>query len=138
MRLNYDLENTPLEIKIDSEVGSNEEGLVYFFSAEDEYAGGVGIHFTSQVQYHLDGCLSWTILKTTLPSSKDKVFRITLTRTSGVRIKIHCDEVELLNVLLSDTCSQSNWGTFWNRDVEKIQFRSADTASDGYRPYTGE
>ena len=135
----YDLENTPLEIKTDSEVGSNEQMVVFFFTAQGSYAGGVGIYFRSKVQYFLGRCSTYEAkFPTTLPSTKEKVFRMTLIRTSGVRIKIHCNDEEIVNVLISGTtCTDSDWSTYWSREVKKILFYSDDTASDGYRPYTG-
>ena len=134
MKLYYDLEKTPLEIKTDSEVGSNEKMVVYFLTAHGSYIGGVWIHFRSTVQYELDGCTSRTDFPTTLPSTKEKVFRLTLTRSSGVRLKIHCDGEEVLNVLISDTaCSKRDWSKYWKRDVKTIKFGSHDSASKYYR-----
>jgi hypothetical protein len=140
--LDHDLETTPLEIKIDSEVGSDEQMVVIFHTAQGSTAGVVQISFTSTVQYRLGWCTSSRTdfpKTTTLPSTEEKVFRITLTRTSGVRLKIHCNEEEIVNVLISGTtCSYSSWSTIWSRDVEWIRFNNSDTASDYYRPYTGE
>ena len=47
VKFSYDLETTPLEIKTDSAVGSDELVLVVFYNAEGETVGSVGIHFTS-------------------------------------------------------------------------------------------
>jgi hypothetical protein len=137
VELDFDLENTPLEIRTDSEVGSDEQVNVYFHSGRRDYAGAVQIYFKSTEQYKLGWCIpTETDFPTTLPSTKEKVFRITLTRNSGVRLKIHCNEVEVLNVLISGTtCTGSIWSKIWSRDVERIEFRSKDTASDYYRPY---
>ena len=74
-------------------------------------------------------------IPTSLPAADDKVWRITKTVTSGIRLQIHCNDVEVLNILMSDTtCGYSSWGVHWNRDrdVEKIFFIDADTASDYY------
>ncbi len=48
---------------------------------------------------------------------------------------IHCNDVEVLDILLSSTtCSHGSWSGVWNRDVTKIKFYSdRDTASDNYR-----
>jgi hypothetical protein len=133
--IDYDVENTPLEIKTNSEVGSNEKMDVYFRSAQGIIAFQIVIFFKSTVQYWIGYCsTSAKKFPTTLPSAKEKVFRITLNRKSGIRLKIECNEEEMVNVLISGTtCTDSRWSKYWSRDVEKIQFFSDDTASDGYR-----
>ena len=131
--LDHDLESFPLEIKTDSALGSGDEVGVIFLSAEKEYAGGVALHFTSTPQYFLGWCNKWTNLPVNPPSSTVKVWRITLTRTAGVRLVIHCNDVEVFNRLLSSTCTYSVWSTYWSRDVTKIWFDSSDTASVDYK-----
>ena len=137
--IEWDLESTPLGIRTNSVLGSNDRVDVYFYSAEGELAGRVILRFASTLQYWLDWCsTSWTNLPVTPPSATDKVWRITLTRTAGVRLVIHCNDVEVLNTLLSEATCRSGWSTYWNRDVTKIRFYSPDTASDYYRPQPGD
>ena len=135
MYIDADLENSPLEIKTDRLVGSGEEVSVWFFTTKGSFAGAVHLYFSSTPQYKLKDCTSWTKFPTALPTDTYKVWKISLTRTSGIRLVINCNEVEVLNVLLSEsTCSVSWWNTGWSRDVEKISFSSySDTASDYYR-----
>ena len=136
MNINYDLENSPLQIKTDSEVGSNEKVDVWFRSGSKE-AGGVYLSFSSPPQYLLYGCTSKTNFPTDLPSETDKVWTITKSKVSDeIRVIIHCHDKEVLNVVLSDTtCSDSRWSERWSTDVDKIYFSSSwDTASDYYRP----
>ncbi|KAL5249592.1 hypothetical protein ACHWQZ_G018459 [Mnemiopsis leidyi] len=131
-----DLENTPLEIKTNSTLGSGEKVRVYFSTTQGEYGGaGVGINFYSTgPQYWLYRCSSSrTNFPTNLPIEVNKVWRITVDKTAGIRVKIHCNGVEVLNVLLSDTCSYSGWREHWSRDVELIYFSLYDTASNYYR-----
>ena len=132
--IEWDLESTPLEVRTDNVLESNEVVYVTFFSASKTYAGRVEL-ITSTLQYHLHTCTTtWTILPVTPPSVADKVWRITLTKTAGVRLMIHCNDVEVLNKLFSDaTCSNSEWSKYWNNDVTMIKFYSGDTASDYYR-----
>ena len=134
--IEWDLESTPLEIRTDSVLGSNQMVKVNFYSASGQDAGHVQLYFGFTLQYYLDRCShSWTNLPVTLPSATDKFWRITLTKTAGVRVVIHCNDVEVVNELLSEPrCSSSWWSTVWNRDVTKIKFYSdRDTASDNYR-----
>ena len=139
--INYDLENSPLQIKTNSVpgslVGSDELVRVYFSTAGGDPAGGVYLYFTSPPQYYLEYCSrSTTNFPTSLPTETDKIWTITLTRTSGtVSVIIHWNNKEVLNVALSSTtCSDSRWSTTWSREVEKIMFHYYDTASDHYRP----
>jgi hypothetical protein len=112
--------------------------IVSFNTAGDDTAGDVLLKFSSKVEYRIWFCIIsyiWTPLPTQPPSTTDKVWKITLSKTSGTRVIIHCNNVEVLNLLLSDkTCSYSSWSKHWTRDVEKIAFDSNDRASDYYRP----
>ena len=98
-------------------------------------AGRVVVRFNDIVQYRLYNCYSsYANFPTTLPAAKDKVWRITITRTSGIRLVIHCNEEEVLNILMSNlTCSKKNWSQDWSQDVAWILFSSSDDASDYYR-----
>ncbi|XP_063676553.1 uncharacterized protein LOC134812879 isoform X2 [Bolinopsis microptera] len=133
VEIEWDLESTPLEIRTDSVLGSDDEVMVYFLSAEGENAGLVQLYFYSTPQYYIDWCSREETNLVILPSDTVKVWRITLTRTAGVRLVIHCNDEEVLNILLSQsTCGPPDWSTVWNRDVTKIKFSSSDTASDYY------
>ena len=135
MKINFDLENSPLQIKTNSVVGSKERVHVWFYSGSS-WVGGVYLRFTSPPKYEISSCTSLTNFPTDLPSETDKVWTITLSRVSGeIRVVIHCNSKKVLNVVLSDTtCSDSRWSENWSRDVDKIRFLSSyDTASDYYR-----
>ena len=133
--INYDLEKSPLQIKTDSEVGSNNTVSVSF-RGSGSYAGGVSLYFSYPPQYELLKCNSQSNLLTDLPAEKKKVWTITRSSESGKeRIVIHCNDKEVVNVVMSDTtCSESGWSTYWSKDVEKIFFSPLyNTASDFYR-----
>ena len=133
--IDADLGNSILELKTDTSLTNGEVVKVGFYTESEVVAGGVILHFASQPQYELSQCTtSRTDIPTTLPTDTNKVWKISLTRTSDIRLVIHCNEVEVLNVLLSDTtCGVgSSWSDAWSRDVEKISFKD-DTASDYYR-----
>jgi hypothetical protein len=90
------------------------------------------------VEYYLYYCGSdYTLLPTQPPATRERVWRVTLTRSSSeIRLTLHCNGVEVLNTLISGTtCDYSRWSEYWTRDVENIEFSSYfDTASDYYRP----
>ena len=140
-KLAFDLETTPLEIKTDSVLENNDLMTVTFFNPQDGIwnSGRIIIYFESpQPKYKLVFC-KWDKenFQTSVPDAREKVWRITKTRTSGIRIQIHCNDVEVLNVLLSDsTCPYNNWNTFWSKNMDRIRFNQDDTASRYFRAYS--
>ena len=108
---------------------------MWFYTTEGEYAGKVEILFTSTPLYRLSSCLSYfTNFPSYLPSEVDKIWRITLDKTAGIRLKIHCNGVEVLNILMSGRTCDRYSENYWGRDVERIYFDPGyDTASDYYR-----
>ena len=135
LKINFDLENSPLQIRTDSVVESKERVAVNFYNAQGSLAGGIQLSFSSTPTYYLSSCSnSHTNFPASLPTESDKIWKLSLIRTSDVRLMIHCNNKEVLNVVLSDTtCSHSDWSFHWNRDVEKMKFFSSDRASDYYR-----
>ncbi|KAL5264472.1 hypothetical protein ACHWQZ_G005534 [Mnemiopsis leidyi] len=130
-----DLETTPLEIKTDSTLGRGDKLDLILYNSQEELAGRVKIWFSSTPQYWLYKCTMFpTNFASNLPAAVDKVWRISLSRTSGIRLQIHCNDVEVLKYSLSnDTCRGTLWRENWSREVEKIAFSKGDTASDFYR-----
>ena len=138
MDIQADLETSTLELKTDGSIGSYEKVDVEFLNDYSSSAGGVLLDFTSPPQYTLKDCIYFrTDFSNEIPTETNKVWRITLIKTSGIRLVIHCNEVEVLNILMSySTCRDSHHGSWdidWGKDVEKIRFGSSDTASDSYR-----
>ena len=123
VELEWDLESIPFEFKTDGD--KEDELIVSFSSATGENAGEVTLRFEPEALYSsLGECNTMSSLPVKPPDSRKKVWGITLTRTAGVRLVIHCNEMEVLNKLLSSTCSLAGWDTVWNRDVTKIRLRS--------------
>ena len=133
--INYDLEDSPFQIRTESEVGSGKKIFVDFYTAGEDFAGGVELYLTSSPRYVINKCSTkWTEFPIGLPEEKDKVWTLTLTKTSDTRLTIHCNNKEVLNIeMSSSTCGSSSWNTIWRRDMEKIKFPSGDTASVSYR-----
>ena len=52
MKIDFDLENYPLQIKTDSEVGSDEEVRVRFYDSQEALIGGIFLYFTSTPKYY--------------------------------------------------------------------------------------
>ena len=137
--IDFNLEQYSLVIKTDSTLGSKDRVIVGLYTSQVDIAGALTLFFTSPPQYNIGYCnTGYTNFPTNLPSDNNKVWRITLTRTSGIRLVVHCNEVEVLNILMSDsTCGASSWSTFWSREVAKIKFYSRGTASDYYQTQPG-
>ena len=137
--INFDLETTPLEIKMDGIYGSDGELKVNFLSAHGETAGGISILLETAPRYRFHDCMEAALsFPTTLPSDTTKIWRITLTRSSTeVRVTIRCNNEEVLNVVLSDgMCGHvSNWRSYWEKYVAKIKFPLGYSAADYYRAY---
>ena len=134
--IDFSLELYSLNIKTDSTLGSNDIVDVGFYTSQGHLVGYVSLYFYSTPQYYIGRCSSGrTNFPTDLPTATDKVWRVTLTRTSGIRLVVHCNEVEVLNTLMSDTtCDDRDWSTSWSGEVTKIKFAAHDTASDFYKP----
>ena len=132
----YDLEITPLQFKTNSEVGSNEEVRVRYFNDQGQKAGGISLHFSSSPKYQLWWCSELTNFPIDLPSAIEKTWTFSVSRTTSVTFVIHCNDKEVLNVVLSDTtCNgDASWSTYYTRKVEKIEFATHNTAADYYRP----
>ena len=141
VNMHYNLEILPIQIKTNSESGSDKSVVVSFSNMKSESAGGIKLFFTTPPQYKFTDCTnSRTDFFTNLPTETDKIWTITLHRDSDKRrVVVHCNEKEILNVVLSDTsCDVNGWRNKWSREVEKIKFlgSGADTASDFYRAGT--
>ena len=137
--IDLNMEEYSLNIKTDNTLASDDVVYVELFTSQGDYAGELHLFFSSTPQYYIGACSTAdTNFPTNLPPANDKVLRVTLTRTSGIRLVVHCNEVEVLNILMSDsTCGASSWSTFWSREVAKIKFYSSDTASDYYQTQPG-
>jgi hypothetical protein len=113
-----------------------------FMDSRGSPSGGLRVQFGSTLKYGLLWCdKKFSVanefpIGTNLPSTKDKVWKIFLDKSSGIRLIVHCNGVEVLNVLLSSSvCTgEPDWKDFWNMETKQLYFTNADdTASDYYR-----
>ena len=134
------MESTPLEVKTSSKLGSNKQMKVELYAGTGSKTGSVAVKFSSTPQYRLFYFeKSYRNFPTTLPDATDKVWRITVGKSSDTRsVQIHCNNVEVLNVEISHSlCEVATWKSYWMKERVAIVFPSSDTASNFYRPYTG-
>ena len=107
---------------------------LFFYTDQTVYAGGLNIYLRSPPQYFIHYCLYETNFPAAFPTETEKVWKITLSRVSGIRLVIHINDVEVLDMVISNSTCVSNdaWNTYWSRNVKKIYFWGDDTASDFY------
>lgn len=124
--------NTPLRIKTNTDLASEGEFRVRFYDVNGNNHAGLNIKIATTPQYRLQYCMPNFYhnfpTDTVLPSPDEKIWVITITRTSGVRVIVHCNGQEVLNVQLSSSlCTNwSDWSSYWNKDYDKISFHSGD------------
>ena len=138
--IDHNLQLYPIELRTGSEIGSGKNTAMDFYTVDEKKTGSVWLKFESTPRFSLWQCTkNPTVFQTPLPAERDKTWRIRVTKSSGIRVLIHCNGVEVLNLLMSDsTCADRDWLEYWSRDVVKIRFpRSGDTATNYYRTYTG-
>ena len=135
--IDVDLEKSSLLIKTDSAEGSSDRLSVWLRSADNEEARIVNITFGSPPTYSLKFCAYSYEFQTKIPSERIKVWRITFTRNPESTLVIHCNNKEVLKIVISSSiCYEKNWETYWGKDVQKILFSYDDSASDYYSFYT--
>ena len=94
---NPDTQN--ITVTTNSTVGSNEEVDVWFYDQDSNRAGGVYIYFYTQIKYYQEWYTGNTPFPT-LPTEKQKTWIIRYDYTEQ-SVLIHCNEVEVLNVLIT-------------------------------------
>ena len=124
-------------MKTSTAYGSGEKFRVHLFTIEDEKVGGFNIHFNSdpKPKYLLTYCTgSTTDLKSPITPDTGNIWKVTLIRTSEVRLMLHINSVKLFDEVISElTCAEKSKITNWSNHVTKIQFLPTDTVSDFYK-----
>ena len=121
-----DLETTPLEVKTSRRSGNiNINFMSKPNAGPDPDAGIIRIGLrTSQYEFHDCGFRNWQNFQKELPDDVEKIWKISLTRDSSSRkrLHIHCNDVEVANTILdkSTACGPYNsfdwWG--WDNDAK--------------------
>ena len=140
--IDFNPEQYSLEIKTDSTLGTYDGVNLLFYTSQGLSVGRLHLDFrsiSSTPTYYIGRCSTAdTNYAANLPPGNDKVWRIALTRNSGIRLVVHCNEVEVINTMISDsTCGDSDWSTTWSKEIAKIKFSPYDTASDYYQTQPG-
>ena len=136
----YDLEATPLQIKTDSILGSDDYLTLCLYTADNtdiaDYRslGYFRIKFRDIIYIDIFPCGYNVPLIATPPPEINKIWTITKTSTS---ISIGCNGVQVLDFHFSDS-QEASCDPNWSQAVAKIVFwvgnqGDDDNASDGYR-----
>ena len=134
--IDYDFENSPLRIKTDSLIGSNQKMIVSLYASSGGILGQIQIRLNDEPQYWIKYCRqSWAKFSQNLPENDNRDWKITKT-SQPAGLTIHCNNTEILNFQFSETtCTgghKTNWMNFWGKEMKKINFQG-DTASDFYQ-----
>ena len=113
--IDHNLDNSTLLIRTDSSIRAGSVLVARFYQG-NTYASpsGIGINMNSE-SYVLYQCRhSWRSFDTELPNDDIRIWKIT--KTPEIRIIIHCNNMEMLNIKLSETVCTSfkrSWQKFW-------------------------
>merc|ERR1712003_45808 len=128
--IEFDWEETPLEIRTTSSPGSGDQIRVRFLTEDRNQAGNLKIKFDNPPSYFIPGCMN-SKKEFELPSSEDGEYIWRVTKADG-RIIVHCNGEEVINVSYADSAKVA-CREMWSEDTEAIEFMEEDNASDGYR-----
>ena len=134
-KIDYDLEQTPLEVKTDTEKGEKEEVYLTLYDSHNSGPALI-LRLHDNPHFLVGGCTSQTTFLTELPERRDKVWRVA--KLPGPRVQVHCNDVLVVDFPVSKSACVWNGWEKWDNDVVKIVFHSRwDSASDFYRPFQG-
>eukprot|EP00116_Pleurobrachia_bachei_P010453 sb/3470715/ len=127
--LPWDLEETSLQIKTNSTLGSDDMIWVRMYDKDGGYISIVGVKFSSTMQYWIHACTSnYTHLPVQPPEEVDKIWEIEKTDTALI---ITCNDVEVLDYQFANSSDSRCVPKLDGDVVEQIEFSSTyDTASD--------
>eukprot|EP00116_Pleurobrachia_bachei_P008094 sb/3468356/ len=138
----WDLEGTPLQIKTDSILGSNDKITVRMYNKDSSnvrlfndsassWISSVVMTFSSPVQYKIERCIGdFTDLPVQPPVEVETIWTIAKTETALI---ITCNDVEVLNYLFADSSNSKCVSVVGGNVVNVISFTKHDTASTFYR-----
>eukprot|EP00116_Pleurobrachia_bachei_P012651 sb/3472913/ len=133
VKIPWDLEGTPLQIKTNSTLDSGDQVMrMQLYDKNNSQLGTVGVKFSSPMQYRIGHCIEdWEDLLVQPTVEVEKILTIIKTKTALIII---CNNVEVMNYLFADSsngeCVQTKQGDV----VDQLKFsKQYDTSSDFYR-----
>ena len=130
IKLDIPLETSPLQIKTDSVIGSDERIVIRLIFDDDADSWTYfSIKFSSPPSYRFHKCMEDSTVKYFLfdwPPMINKVWTIKKTTSA---ITILCNG----GVVLYFALSENNCDSIWRENVARILFADTDSASDYFR-----
>ena len=131
MKIPWNPDSQSITITSDVRWGHNQGLSVWFFDKYDQYTGNVQVRNQSQtnMSYWIEWCYAgvnavWKPLPVTIPTETRKTWTFTYNYAEQ-RVVYHYNGVEVLNVVLSSTCGNTIWRTFWEKKPTQIWFANA-------------
>lgn len=127
--MDYAPERKPILIKTQSMLGSGDWVQCHFIAQSDGY--GIKIRFSSTLEYEFSWCSYWwRVFPTTPPTTTNKVWKITLDKTAGITVIVHCNGIKVFGVPM--TCHYEHWRYFWSRSAIQIRILQSDSIAPFY------
>lgn len=138
----WDPDSQDIMIRTDSALGGGNPLIrVDFLNYANTLGGRVMVEFTPTPSYEIGGnCIGNKQFPVSLPTEINKIWRISFSH-EDLRMRIVCNDVEVVNVVLSDSfcddlADKSVWRSNWETEKSKpAKFKFAvnyNTASDEY------
>ena len=125
--MNFDIDSTPLQILTDSLIGSGDAMRPAFVGEVAEAGSGLMISFTDPPAFAIGNCTNLAAF-TLLGTDKYRIWTIIKHKNT---LQVLSDGVEIFNFNFTE--SHDNCRRMWSQDFDRIQFLSADTASEYFR-----
>jgi hypothetical protein len=140
-KITWDLEQTSIEIKTDSTIGSNELIRMVIYDNDENWLASIVIKFAAQIELDIGYCTPIDHIKLqNAPLTADKVWLIVKTETT---IHIYCNGVHQYSMTFAES-EREDQGCVEKWQGDKVGFvrfhysttanEEIDTASDFYRP----
>ena len=135
--IDHDLDTSTLMIRTDSWIRAGTYlGVRFYRHSTNASPSGIDIDMNSS-WYKIFKCRdSWIRFSTDLPNDGVRIWKIT--KTPEIRLIIHCNDKEVLNVQLSEAVCKNfknNWQNFWGWGKglqERVKFAYHQSKTDLY------
>ena len=118
-----------------SKPGSNEYfGVAFYESWDDFRLDELIVNFSTIPQFRFDDCSdrSYHNFTKNLPTATKKIWRISISRKSEVRFQIHCNNVEVADIVMTEDFCGRFGAARWRNKINLVLFGLWDI-SDYYR-----
>ena len=129
LNIDISLDATPVQIRTDSTIGSDDIMWVRFVQESTDNGPGVKIFFSDPPVYNLGYCTELTEFSMSAESR-----RFWTIRKENGKIKLECNGEVIFDIEYA-TSTTDDCKNMWSLEFGQMKFQEGDTASDSYRPY---